>query len=365
MWEIPCREIWRAGNDILGRHPKVEGVNVNPSSVLSCLLDCSICIPGPRCVGITTVVPTKEESPSIPGGGGEDSMCSVLSSASTTIFDPTATTIDSSRKMGFSRMNQSLRSRVKDIKNGKSNRVSTIRPLQKRGPGVDGDDGKKIKRLKKKEGEEGNDEEEGPRSADAVLRSGIIPDWFIREAKSSCGDGVFESSNVYFSPRYGSRPSFAKKGGLFFQMNKSKMAICCRSLMTVPFRGHRCHASNGALFYADGEGVYVSCMKSECRGLLLKERERYFCMALRIRRLLEGGEEGCCVGSGLGDYCNSVLTAEDLKFLGDVSEKKEAGTCKLDDHVMVRSTSMNNSVDGKRTWVRLDERILRCHLLSS
>jgi hypothetical protein len=58
---------------------------------------------------------------------------------------------------------------------------------------------------------------------------------------------------------------------MIFQMNKSPMAVCCRSLMKVPFECHKSHANNGSIFYVDeimGE-VYVSCMKKVSPCVLL------------------------------------------------------------------------------------------------
>lgn len=50
LWEVPCRYVWRAGYDILGKHPPVA--DLNPSAVLCSFLYSSICIPGPRCIGL-------------------------------------------------------------------------------------------------------------------------------------------------------------------------------------------------------------------------------------------------------------------------------------------------------------------------
>lgn len=51
LTEVPCRHIWRAGFEVLGAdHPPVR--MLDPTMVLSALLDASICIPGPRCIGL-------------------------------------------------------------------------------------------------------------------------------------------------------------------------------------------------------------------------------------------------------------------------------------------------------------------------
>lgn len=50
MWEVPCREVWRAGTAIGGAHPDVR--STSKSVVLGALLDASVCIPGPRCIAL-------------------------------------------------------------------------------------------------------------------------------------------------------------------------------------------------------------------------------------------------------------------------------------------------------------------------
>lgn len=178
MWEIPCRDLWRAGKNILlnKNHPEIKGINVSPSSLLSCLHDCSICVPSYRCVGIIIAMDEREKH-TIMHQEEENSRCSIssaLSFASTTIV--TSSSKNRGREDGLKRMNQSLRSKMKSFSLNKISLKTSSKNLPKN-------------MIKKKEEEDD----------DFVSR---MPEWFVKAAKEYCGDDVFNSSNVYKTPRY-------------------------------------------------------------------------------------------------------------------------------------------------------------------
>jgi hypothetical protein len=81
-------------------------------------------------------------------------------------------------------------------------------------------------------------------------------------------------------------------------------------------------------------------------------------MALKLRKFIIEGED---FDSSLTDYCKSKFTREDLEFLHSFEKKSSP---KLEDYVMASSLDMHNSLDGNRTWVKLNDRMLRNHLLS-
>lgn len=83
--------------------------------------------------------------------------------------------------------------------------------------------------------------------------------------------------------------------------------------MEVPFESHRSHRSNGTLYYVDGENVYVSCMKSDCRSRLLRERQQYCTMAIKLHKLIIRGERGSC--SDMSEYAQTVLGESQKEFL--------------------------------------------------
>jgi hypothetical protein len=178
MWEIPCRDLWRAGKNILlnKNHPEIKGINVSPSSLLSCLHDCSICVPSYRCVGIIAMDEREKHTIMHQEEVEETSRCSIssaLSFASTTIV--ASSSKNRGREDGLKRMNQSLRSKMKSFSLNKISLKTSSKNL--------------TKKIKKKD-----DELED----DFVSR---MPEWFVKAAKEYCGDDVFNSSNVYKTPR--------------------------------------------------------------------------------------------------------------------------------------------------------------------
>lgn len=79
-------------------------------------------------------------------------------------------------------------------------------------------------------------------------------------------------------------------------------------------------------------------------------------MALKLRKFIIEGED---LKESLTDYCKSKLTREDLEFLHSFEKKSSP---KLEDYVMASSLDMHNSLDGNRTWVKLNDRTFRSHL---
>lgn len=365
LCEVPCRQTWRAGFAVLGEHPSVECLD--PTMVLCALLDCSICIPSHRCIGIRTDL---GKDP-----GAQQGVGSTLS----------------------------LRERFRSMKQKQQGKVHPS--------GLGGGHGQPAGGL-------GVERESlDPRSA---LQK--MPGWFTKPVVERF-PGI--ESRMYLCPQYGSRPSCARRDGAFsFQINKSPMSMCVLSLMRVPFAGHRSHRSNGSLFYVDGDDVYVSCMKSDCRSRLLQERQKHCTMAIKLHRLIVRGEEGSC--SDFSEYARDILGREDRDFLERVEEmaktretqfdvgcedhfhllREEAGAqqkkaredlpagfapvpparrklnrgrrvypcmpcgctpgktlCVLD-FASVPASSMCNSLDGNRTWIKLNPSILMSHLAS-
>lgn len=142
------------------------------------------------------------------------------------------------------------------------------------------------------------------------------------------------------------------------------MSMCIRRMMKIPFDGYRAHSNNGAIYYVDGDDVYVSCMSTEC-GTLLKdkgktsgsERERYACMALCLKKRILLGEANAC--EDLNEYTIETLTAEDKDFLksvciGDTRVQSDNGchdhyhqhnACLLDEIVKIKEEDVTENKD--------------------
>jgi hypothetical protein len=99
-------------------------------------------------------------------------------------------------------------------------------------------------------------------------------------------DWLNESRSTSYSK--GTRP-LSMENSVIFQLNKHKACICAHTMAAVPLRRNHTHSSNGVLFMANTEGVWISCLKQECTMSLNNNWYTYKTHARYVNRLW-GGE---------------------------------------------------------------------------
>lgn len=350
MNEIPDSEIWTAALPPLAKARHVS--TLNPSKVAWALMDASICVPGPRCIGIKTASPPS---------GPEDSERGVLGGsggstpkAKNAPFLPKSTLLVPESKGDIEgTLTHRIRLLKADLK-GEGGGSGKKRPLTAHRVGHDDPSRKRTCR--------------GIRCRKGIIMAkededdiGELPEWFFNILQKY--DPGF-TDRVYTDFKYGSPPAGVKfEGWFFFQLNKSRACLCVDSCMKVPFEAYTSHASNGVLFCVSGEEVFASCMNQQCRERLKHNRNRYCVTAMRMQGLLDGEREGI---HHTDEYFSGVLGRSGLEFLEefekDVVKQETAGTngCEYDIFRLrkVPFTDMHNSWDENRTWIRLTEGLL-------
>lgn len=351
MNEVPDRTIWTAHADF--RSPAPPICALDPTKVLWALVDTLGCIPSPRCVGI---VEKEDGAPSPPtlgdvrvigGGGGVDVGQHPACSQPPSLTDRIQT-------LGLRGL----------LPPGGAKKRKARGPVE--GGGGCGDS---FDRKGRPAGGSGLD-------GLALKQAAFLPPWF-RRLMSGGVPGFYDL--IKWVDRAESPPTaLVGKQATFFQMNQCAGGICALEMGRVPFRGHRHHKSNGALFCATSREVYVACLDFQCETYQAHTREQALVFAACVEEIVceqngwnAGGE---AVGFGTHEedsvhqwrrteYRTSVLGAPFEKMLesirrATVRKGVEAGIREASKFVRVPSTGRDLSCTGKRTWVRLTEELL-------
>jgi hypothetical protein len=193
--------------------------------------------------------------------------------------------------------------------------------------------------------------------SDYNLSSLGCPQWFTNLVDLHCSDFV---RNMSVDTNYGSRPvSSRASNAVFFQVNHCSMCICTFSLSTVPFLSYKTHRNNGVLFCVDGTSIYASCMSTLCASGHIKQRERSLQLSIYIERLYSTGDYN------LSTYADRLFSVGEKELLSTLHSKiSKCGNMKGDISIVrkVPSNNMDIALDGKRTWIRLNKDIVESFL---